>query len=155
MKTAICYFSSHHGNTLRLIEAMAEGNGVELIDVRRRAAVRLEQYDAVGFASGIYFGKFHKTVIGFLRQYLPEGKAVFFVSTCGSPTAPRYTAAISAAAAEKNARVLGSFSCRGYDTYGPFKLVGGIAKGRPDERDFRNAREFYASLAGAHERAKE
>ena len=151
MKTAICYFSNHHGNTLRVAEAMAEGNDVELIDVRSRAAVRLEQYDAVGFASGIYFGKFHKTVIDFLRQYLPEGKPVFFVSTCGSPAAQRYTDAISAAA-EKNAPVLGSFSCRGYDTYGPFKLVGGIAKGHPDERDLRDAREFYASLTPPDER---
>ena len=147
MKTAICYFSNHHGNTLRVIEAMAGGNDVELIDVRARAAVRLEQYDAVGFASGIYFGNFHKTVIDFLRQYLPEGKPVFFVSTCGSPSNPRYTAAITAAAEEKHSRVLGSFSCRGYDTYGPFKLVGGIAKGRPDAGDLRAAREFYAALA--------
>ncbi len=146
MKTAICYFSSHHGNTLRVLEAMAEGNGVELIDVRSRTAVRLEQYDAVGFASGIYFGKFHKTVIDFLRRYLPEGKDVFFVGTCGSPVSARYTDAIAAAAAEKKARVLGSFCCRGYDTYGPFKLVGGIAKGHPDEGDLQNAREFYTGI---------
>lgn len=146
MKTAICYFSNHHGNTQRVIGAMAAGNDVELIDVRTRAAVDLEQYDAVGFASGIYFGKFHKTVVDFLRRYLPEGKPVFFVSTCGSPPSGRYDDAISAAAAEKHARVLGSFSCRGYDTYGPFKLVGGIAKGRPDVSDLQNARDFFGSL---------
>ena len=145
MKTAICYFSSHHNNTLKLLEALAEGNDIELIDVRSRSAVRLELYDAVGFASGIYFGKFHDSVISFLRQYLPEGADVFFVSTCGH-ISKRNTAAVSAAAAEKGSRVLGSFACRGYDTFGPFKLVGGIAKGRPDARDLQNAREFYASL---------
>lgn len=25
MKTAICYYSRHHGNTLKLLEAMAKG----------------------------------------------------------------------------------------------------------------------------------
>ena len=145
MKTAICYYSAHHGNTLRLLEAMADGNDIELIDVRARAAVCLEQYDAVGFASGIYFGKFHDSVINFLRQYLPAGANVFFVSTCGH-ISKRNTAAISAAAAEKRANVLGSFSCRGYDTFGPFRLVGGIACGRPNERDIHNAPKFYASL---------
>ena len=145
MKTAICYFSAHHGNTLKLIEAIADGNDAELIDVRSRASVRLEQYDAVGFASGIYYGKFHDSVISFMRQYLPEGASVFFVSTCGH-ISKRNTAAVAAAAAEKGAHVLGSFSCRGYDTFGPFRLVGGIARGHPNARDIQNAREFYASL---------
>ena len=145
MKTAICYFSAHHGTTLKLIEAIADGNDAELIDVRSRAAVRLEQYDAVGFASGIYYGKFHNSVIGFMRQYLPEGAGVFFISTCGH-ISKRNTAAVAAAAAEKGANVLGSFSCRGYDTFGPFRLVGGIARGHPNARDIQNAREFYASL---------
>lgn len=34
-------------------------------------------------------------------------------------------------AAKKGCPVLGEFSCKGYDTFGPFKLVGGIAKGAP------------------------
>ena len=29
-----------------------------------------------------------------------------------------------------------------YDTFGPFKLVGGIAKGHPDDEDIKNAVEF-------------
>lgn len=42
--------------------------------------------------------------------------------------------------------MLGEFSCKGYDTFGPFKLVGGIAKGHPDERDLENARKFYREI---------
>ena len=34
----------------------------------------------------------------------------------------------------------------GYDTFGPFKLVGGIAKGHPDEDDIKNAVEFVTRL---------
>ena len=32
---------------------------------------------------------------------------------------------------------------QGYDTFGPFKLVGGLAKGHPKERDLEQARAFY------------
>jgi menaquinone-dependent protoporphyrinogen IX oxidase len=69
MKTAICYYSRHHGNTLKLLKAMA-GEETDLIDVTSRMAVNLEDYDAVGFASGIYYGRFHDTVVDFSREYL-------------------------------------------------------------------------------------
>ena len=53
MKTAICYYSRHHGNTLRVIQAMAEEGDADLIDVTARQAVHLEDYDCIGFASGV------------------------------------------------------------------------------------------------------
>ena len=42
MKTAICYLSCHHGNTRKVVQAMAEAGGADLIDVRTRQVVRLE-----------------------------------------------------------------------------------------------------------------
>ena len=54
--------------------------------------------------------------------------------------------------AEKHCPVLGEFSCKGYDTFGPFKLVGGIAKGRPNERDLEQARTFYRNLIESYDR---
>jgi len=145
MKTAICYYSRHHGNTRKVLEAMTDGRDVDLIDVTARIAVHLEQYDAVGFASGIYYGKFHDTVMDFMRQYLPDGKDVFFVYTCGSPR-EGYTEAISGAVREKNARILGKYGCRGFDTFGPFKLIGGISKGHPDADELQKATEFLEEL---------
>ena len=83
MKTAICYYSRHHGNTRKVLDAMAGEGGVGLIDVTAQQAVRLEEYDCIGFASGVYFGKFHDGVLSFARKYLPQGKPVFFVCTYG------------------------------------------------------------------------
>ena len=40
----------------------------------------------------------------------------------------------------------GILRCKGYDTFGPFKLVGGIAKGHPDEEDMKNAVDFVKGL---------
>lgn len=145
MKTAICYYSRHHGNTLKVLEAMAEGNDMDLIDVTTCTAVQLDPYDAVGFASGIYCGKFHNSVIHFAEQSLPEGKNVFFVYTCGFQKGS-YTKAITEAVTARRANILGEYGCRGYNTFGPFKLVGGIAKGHPNADELHKAQEFYHSI---------
>ncbi len=54
MKAAICYLSCHHGNTRKLVETMAAEGNVDLIDVRTRQTVCLNEYDCIGLASGIY-----------------------------------------------------------------------------------------------------
>ena len=151
MKTAICYYSRHHGNTRKVLEAMAQEGEVDLIDVTTRQAVRLEGYDCIGFASGIYGFDFQKSVAAFARQYLPQGKPVFFVYTYGGAKGSG-AKAVAEIAKEKHCPVLGEFSCKGYDTFGPFKLVGGIAKGHPNERDLKRARSFYRNLRETHDR---
>ena len=145
MKTAVCYYSRHHGNTRKVLEAMAEEGGMDLIDVTTRQAVRLEDYDCVGFASGIYGFEFHKAVTAFARQYLSQGKPVFFVYTYGGAKGTG-AKTVAEVAKEKGCPVLGTFSCKGYDTFGPFRLVGGIAKGHPNKRDLENARKFYQDI---------
>jgi len=145
LKTAICYYSRHHGNTLRVLEAMAEGQDVDLIDVTSRTEAHLEQYDMVGFASGIYYSKFHDSVMKFAEQYLPEGRKVFFVYSCGFKRSG-YTKAIAETVTAKRANILGEYGCRGYDTFGPFRLMGGIAKGHPNTAELQKAGEFYRSI---------
>lgn len=145
MKAAICYYSRHHGNTLKVLEAMAGEEEVDLIDVTARQAVRLDGYDCVGFASGIYGFEFQKSVAAFARQYLPQGKPVFFVYTYGGAKGSG-AKAVAEVAREKNCPVLGEFSCKGYDTFGPFKLIGGISKGHPNTQDLENARCFFRQI---------
>ena len=55
---------------------------------------------------------------------------------------------ISEAAKDKKARILGTYGCSGYDTFGPFKLVGGLKKGHPDAKEIGEAVQFYRSLPG-------
>ena len=145
MKIAICYYSRHHGNTLKVLKAMTQGREADLIDVTGRQAVRLERYDFIGFASGIYGFTVQKAVAEFARQYLPENKDVFFVYTYGGAKG-KGAGELYGIADQKNCRVLGEFSCLGYDTFGPYKLVGGIAKGHPDKNDLENAHDFYLKI---------
>ena len=145
MKTAIIYYSKHNGNTKKLLDAIAAGNEVTLIDVTAEKPADLSGFDRIGFASGIYYSKFHKTLLNYAEERLPEGKQVFFIYTCGSEK-DGYTRSIAEIAQRKNSEILGSFGCLGLDTFGPFKLVGGIAKGHPDSSDLANAAAFYESL---------
>ena len=87
----------------------------------------------------------HPSVVAFARKYLPQGKAVFFVYTYGIA---KGTGAkeITKVSREKSARILGEFSCRGYNTFGPFKLMGGSGKGRPTQEDFHRAGDFFKNI---------
>lgn len=145
MKTAIVYYSAHHGNTKKLIDTLSAEYDITAIDAARVSAADLTGYDMVGFASGIYYSKFHKTVLDFAEKNLPDGKPVFFLYTCGSKSAS-YTKAIAQAVSVHEAGIAGEFGCLGFDTFGPFKLIGGIAKGHPDQADLENLRKFYESL---------
>ena len=148
MKTVLCYYSYHHGNTRKVAEAMAAAGDVTLLDVRAAPTADLTGYDCVGLASGIYGFEVHKALVDFARASLPAGKPVFFVTTCGAAKGAG-TKALAAVAAEKGCPVLGEFGCKGFDTFGPFKLVGGIAKGHPDAQDLADARAFYLSIAAS------
>ena len=43
-------------------------------------------------------------------------------------------------------KVVDDFSCRGFNTHGPLKLVGGINKGHPDLKDLKHAEIFARNL---------
>ncbi|MGI6710904.1 MAG: flavodoxin domain-containing protein [Bacilli bacterium] len=145
MKTVIVYYSKHHGNTKKIVEAIKESdNSVDLIDVLEEPSADISSYDLIGFASGIYFSKFAKQIIEYANNYLPDEKDIFYIYTCGVPVGG-YLKAMRRIAKKKNCNELGKFHCRGYDTY-VFKRWGGIAKGRPNDKDIAKAVKFYESL---------
>ena len=145
MKTAVIYYSAHHGNTKKVLDAIARRFHITLIDAVKTDTADLAGYDLIGFASGIYYSKFHKCVLQFAERNLPAGKKVFFLYTCGVEK-KGYTEAIAKAVKDKKAVILGEYGCRGFDTFGPFRLVGGIAKGHPTPQEAGEALAFYRSL---------
>ena len=72
---------------------------------------------------------------------------MFYIYTHGAPGG-NFLKGMRAIAAGKHCREVGEYHCQGYDTFGPFKLVGGIAKGHPTEGEIAGAVEFYRSLKG-------
>lgn len=145
MKTAIIYYSKHHGNTKKLLDAIAEKNEVTLIDAVNDKLPNLSEFDRIGFASGIYYSKFNKRLLKLAEEKLPDGKQSFLIYTYGAKK-EGYTKAISESVQKHKTEILGEFGCFGFNTFGPFKLIGGIAKGHPNAEDFKNAIEFYNNL---------
>lgn len=143
MKTALIYASTHHQNTQKLVSALAQKFDLILIDATAIREKNLREYDRIGFASGIYFNKFHQSILNFAAVNLPHNKEVFLICTYGAKSD---FASLESIIKSKQCKILGEFGCKGYDTFGPFKLIGGLAKGHPDEKDIENVVEFYRNL---------
>ena len=113
--------------------------------ISEKMEVYLRDYDRIGLASGIYFSSFAKPLLSFVSINLPAQKPVFFIATCGSQR-KNYFDEIRDITRRKDCTDLGSYLCAGYDTYGPFKLVGGLKKGHPTEEEIQGAVDFYNGL---------
>ncbi len=145
MKVLIVYHSEHHDNTKKLVEAIARQGDVTLLNASENSNLNWSDYDLIGFASGIYYQKFHKDILGIAEKNLPIGKKVFFLYTCGVKR-QSYADAIKQIAESKKSKIQGCYGCLGFDTFGPFKLVGGIAKGHPNDEDVSSAVNFFCGI---------
>ena len=133
----IVYDSPHKGNTEKLLLKIKE----KYADTALVKAA--DCYDVLGFASGIYYGKFSPSVSAVFEQAIKSDvKKLFFIYTSGAGRAG-YENTLRAKTEKSGKICLGIFSCKGFDTYGPFKLIGGLNKGRPNEADFRDAIAFF------------
>ncbi len=150
MKTAIIYESKHHGNTKKVCDRIAEECGVSLVKAGGvDGGFNWEDYDLVGFASGIAYSRFYDPVTR-AAELIPGGKKVFFIYTCAKNDKD-FSAGIREAAKRRGAVCLGSYGCRGYNTYGPLKLIGGMNKNNPNEDELKEAVEFVRGLEADHE----
>jgi len=144
-KTVIIYASTHHGNTRKLIKAISEKYQIDIIDAIEQKFANLSEYELIGFASGIDFGKFYDAVEQFLKDNLPENKAVFFMYTCARDDKD-FTYTMRTEAMKRHALLMGEYGCRGYNTYGAWKVIGGMNKHHPTKKELDGAVQFYELL---------
>lgn len=141
-KNAMIYYSKHHGNTKKVLDFIASKHDLDLIPVEEN--VDVSKYSFIGFASGTYMSKVASSITEYIGNHKEElrGKSTFILTTggAGKPSADKPLETILS---ESGMNVLGSFYCYGYDTFGPFKLVGGLKKNHPDDQDFINAEKAY------------
>jgi len=156
MKTAIVCVSVHHGNTWRVASAMAGSLGTEPLEPRNVDIDSLLTSDLIGFGSGIYFGRPHRSLLAFVdRLPFVAGKKAFIFSTSGARNGIvqlpwcDYNRVLTRKLHQKGFETIGEFSCRGFDTAGPWRLLGGFSRGRPNAEDLQNARDFATGLTRA------
>ena len=149
MAALVVCVSISEGNTRRVAEAIAEVLDTAVVEPEDIAPNDVVGYDLVGLGSGIYGWMFHARLWRFARS-LPNvhGTPVFLFATSGGSEFLWRPAreVLSRLLRSKGYRVVGTFSCRGFDNLGPFQLVGGLNKGRPNEADLALARTFASGL---------
>ena len=157
MKSLIVCVSISNGNTRRVADRMAEVLDAEVVEPEAVDVDRIDDYDLVGFGSGIYFNAVHsrlRRLIGRL-PHVDGGRAFTFFTSGGPEVAlVGYSRPIRRQLASTGFDVLDSFSCRGVDTVGPLRFIGGVNKGRPNERDLDRAAAFALRLRERVTRSK-
>lgn len=146
-KAVILYASTEHKNTEKLVKGIAESvDGITLVNVLAQKDIDISPYEYIGFASGIYFGKMHDKIMELLETLVlrPDQKS-FVLCTCGA----KYTDHAKTAKyilTDRGFECLGSYVCKGYDTYGLLKYIGGISRGRPNAGDISKGAEFVKNI---------
>lgn len=142
---AVVYHSEHHGNTKKLLDGIAASCPLDLFDAVNAEKADLSKYRAVGFASGIFMGKLHSSLYDFLKKSPALPQQAFLLYTSGSDN-KKYGDGFASLLKESGLQVLGVYHCRGFDTAGPWKLLGGIAKGHPSQEDIENGVRFLQKI---------
>lgn len=146
MKILAIVKSKHNDNTLKIAEAMSEVAPLTVIDIENVRYYNLNEYDIVGFGSGIYFGKHDKEIIKFVEKVCDKKRYSFVFSTSGSKNFEKNNKTLIRLLESKNKTVLGSFGCRGLDKFFIFALFGGLNKGHPDMDDYDAAQQFILDI---------
>jgi flavodoxin len=149
MTALVVCVSISEGNTRQVAEAIGEALGAAVVEPEDIAPNDVAGYDLVGLGSGIYGWMFHARLWRFARS-MPrvQGTSAFLFATSGGSELLWRPAVVllSRLLRSKGYRVVGTFSCRGFDNLGPFQLIGGLNKGRPNEADLAAARAFASGL---------
>ncbi|MBA7470940.1 hypothetical protein ES707_06231 [subsurface metagenome] len=141
----IIYHSEHHGNTKKIAKAMAEKINADILKAADVNLNKFEEYDIVGFGSGVYNGKLHKELSEILSKISQQDdRKAFIFSTTGSKTYSsmaheRFRPMLE----EKGFEIIGEFSCLGFDTA---LTKEGINKGRPNKQDIKDAEDFIVNI---------
>lgn len=141
-KCIIICESIYNENTLKLAKAMAQILGCYCITTDEALMLNLNEYETIGLGSGIYFGKHHPKLFEVVGKLNSTVQDVFIFSSRGNPFLGKYHQPLKDALSEKNKKVIGEFSVRGYDETGPWVIIGGGHKGKPDENDLKKVVRF-------------
>lgn len=150
MKTLIIYNSFHHQNTEKIALVLAQVLGAELVKPEAVKVEKLESYDLIGFGSGVYLSKPHRSLFQLIDKFPPlKNKKAFIFFTSGLfpiKLINDFQTPLLHALRNKGFENIACFNCRGWDTYGLMKYLGGINRQNPNEKDLQKARDFAQKL---------
>lgn len=150
-KCLVVVYSYHHGNTLRVADAIAEVLDATVRTPHQVSMEELKDYELIGFGSGIDSGRHYMQLLDFV-ELLPNvyQKRSFIFSTSavqGENKVQRDHQTLREKLVSKGYDVVGEFSCVGFNTNSILRFLGGMNKGRPNDIDLKNAAVFARQLS--------
>ena len=161
MRTLVVLFSFHHKNTEKIAKAFARVLDAQIKKPQQIDPDELQQYDLVGFGSGIYSDKHHRSLFDLVEK-LPrvDNKKAFIFSTSGAPAfaldgghldyVEEAHLPLREKLQSKGYSIVDEFMCPGYNTNKFLKVVGGLNKGRPNAQDLKHAADFAQRMKPEH-----
>jgi flavodoxin len=151
MKSLLILFSYHHKNTEKVANVFAKVLGAQIRTPQQMHPEELQEYGLVGFGSGIYGGKHHRSLLD-LADELPQvanSRAFIFSTSSNLEPLAKNHSALREKLQSKGYMIVDEFTCAGFNTNSFSKLFGGINRGRPNAQDLQRAEEFAQSLKRA------
>lgn len=150
MKSLLVVFSYHHNNTLKIAEVFAKVLDAQIRMPQEINPQELQEYDLIGFGSGIYSAKHHESLLD-LADRLPQvtNKKAFIFSTAaltGEGKREKDHSLLRKKLESKDYRIVDEFQCKGFNTNSFMRFLGGMNRGRPNAKDLKNAEEFAQKL---------
>lgn len=142
MSILLIVHSEHHGNTRKIAEAMNEVFNTHIVAPQEVTESLINDANIFGLGSGIYAGRHHTSIFDVIKKIPNCNKSYFVFSTHTLALVFFYHKLLCMKLNKKGLQFLGEFSSQGYATYGPLAMGGGMNKGRPNEKDLQDARNF-------------
>jgi flavodoxin len=138
------------GNTEKIARRMAKILNSNVIEPKECNLSLIKEFDLIGFGSGIYSAKHHKSLLD-LADKLPKvtNKRAFIFSTAGITGEKKVVndhSALRDKLEAKGYRIVDEFGCKGFNKNSFLKYLGGMNKGRPNENDLRDAEDFVRNM---------
>ena len=150
MKSLLVLFSYHHKNTEKIAHVFAKVLDAEIKMPQQINPEELQEYNLIGFGSGIYGAKHHEYLLD-LADGLPQvtNKKAFIFSTSammGKAKVAEDHSLLREKLQSRGYTIVDEFACKGFNTNSFMKYFGGMNKGRPNAEDLKHAEEFAQNL---------
>jgi flavodoxin len=147
-KVLLLLFSFHHKNTEKIAKVFAKVLDAQIKKPQQINPEELQDYNLIGFGSGLYDEKHHKSLLNLVEK-LPQvtNKNAFLFSTSGTTYYYKKNhLPLREKLQSKGYIIVDEFNCAGFNTNSFLRFVGGINKGRPNAEDLKRAEEFAQNL---------